>query len=275
METKNRDWDISSHGDWLEKSASNLIKENLPAYEEIWKRFIGHDGKGKMVRMLNISPELDKARVDFAEHHYTILESLFLMSHIQKLEELNTVKSFEDYTRVLNHLMVYQAYAGRIRDNIKDCFIALNLPDQANDACYRLEEFYSHRHAFVHGKKLPFRIDEANVFHIAKPKSKSTDTLGAGKGFIWEEIGKDEMKAADEYMEESMNALKTLVNSLLEILLQQIKDIIQKNKLVLISPPDEIKIFKTTISGSSITVINTENNSSAGYIPPASGIVNL
>jgi phosphatidylserine/phosphatidylglycerophosphate/cardiolipin synthase-like enzyme len=218
---------------------------------------------------------LDKARTDFAEHHYTILESIYLMSHIQKLEELNTVKSFADYTRVLNNLMLYQTYAGRIRDNIRDCFLALNLPEQANDACSRLEEFYSHRHAFVHGKKLPFRIDDANIFHIAKPKSKSTDTSGAGKGFLWSEITIEEMKAADEYLEESIIELKAIMNNLLEVLLQNVKQIIEQNKLVLFDPPVQDKIIKTTLSGSNITVIYTENNSSAGYIPPASGTIDF
>jgi hypothetical protein len=228
-----------------------------------------------MVGMNNILEKLDQQRIDFAQHHYTVLESIFLMSKIQKMEELNTVKNFEDYTRVLNNLMCYQAYAGRVRDNIEKCFIALGFSDLANNACKKLEQFYMHRHVFVHGKKIPFRIDDDNVFHIARPKSRTTDPSGAGKGFLWEEITLDEMKAADEYLEESLEQLMTIVNGLLEELLQLVKTIIEKNKLSLLSPPTNKLPVKTSISSSNIQYIHVENNSSASFIPPASGTTNL
>ena len=265
---KSIEWDIAVHGDWLERQSVKLINESLPAYAEIWKRFIGHDGHGKMVNMLNISPDLQKARVDFSENHYTILESLHLMSHVQKLEELQTVKDFQDYIRVLNNLMVYAAHAGRIRDSIERCFIALDKPDDASRACAKLSEFYNERHVFVHGKKLPFTIDDDSVFHITKPKTDSTSNTGVGRKFLWDDISVDDMIAADVFMSESVSKLKAVVNGLLELMLEYIKAIISENSLTLSNPPTNVN--STGLSGHGITIISSSMNNNTSF-PSVSG----
>ncbi|MFZ1516498.1 MAG: hypothetical protein WAT21_13910, partial [Saprospiraceae bacterium] len=78
------DYTIKGHGDWFEKCAVNFIQNELPAYELIWSKFIGHDGTGQMAVMMNYYAANEKLRLDFAQYHYTILESLFFMQHIVK-----------------------------------------------------------------------------------------------------------------------------------------------------------------------------------------------
>ena len=77
------------------------------------------------------------------------------------------VNSFEDYRRIINQLISFQAYAGRLRDNMEACYLAISNPYESKIATNSLEEFYHARHVFIHGKKVPFGIDKDGLFKIS------------------------------------------------------------------------------------------------------------
>lgn len=60
-------------GDYLEKNNVEFIREYLPMYESTWKRYIGHNGGGRMPDIPNLSNEEIDKRVQIAQSHYTCL----------------------------------------------------------------------------------------------------------------------------------------------------------------------------------------------------------
>jgi hypothetical protein len=231
------EYSVKNHGDWLEKQASEFINKNLPAYELIWKNFIGHQGNGHIAEMLNISPDEDSLRINFSQHHYTILESLYFMQCIvDDISITNKVNSFDEYRRIIDQIMAYQAYSGRLRDNMEQCFIIIANQNEANSATERLSTFYQERHVFIHGRKVPFAFDEDKLFKIAPIKITTTSSSGYGKGMPWESINTEETKYLEDEMKKSINDLKPIVNGLLSHLFSFVKKFIDQHYIQLCSP---------------------------------------
>ena len=114
------DWSLKKHGDSLERAASIFVSKHLPFYEKIWALFIGHRGDGTMANMKNISPQLEKKRKAFAEHHYTVLESAYFMYTIACNEKnIVSINDFEDYRNLNNSLIAFYAYGGRDRKSTR------------------------------------------------------------------------------------------------------------------------------------------------------------
>ena len=82
-------FDISKHGDYLEKMEVVFLRERLSAYEQIWSQLIGHDGKGKLPE-LSLLPQAKLIRADFGDRMYTCLESLICMRTV--IEDDKTLK---------------------------------------------------------------------------------------------------------------------------------------------------------------------------------------
>lgn len=247
METK---WSISEHGDWLEIRATDFIRQNIPAYEEIWKRYIGHNKRGGVAEFQKKPTErIERQRRNFAQHHYTILESLFFMKSISENSEMKQVSSFEEYIATLNNLMAFQAYAGRIRDNVYSCFLAVSNSNSADIAIQELEKFYQHRHVFVHGKKVPFTRDIDQLFLIASPRDKKGASTGYGDNMLWEEVSEKEFIYSEDYLKDSLQELCPIIQSQLSTLIDSIKGIIENNKLQLSEPleNDSEKLLGGTI----------------------------
>lgn len=230
-------YDISVNGDWLEKTASEFIRSNIPAYEDIWRNFIGHRGDGVLASMNNILPSDEINRKNFAQHHYTILESIYFMQCIvDDVSKNPVVNDFPTYRKLLNQIMAYQAYSGRLRDNMEKCFTIMVNADEANEAVQKLGEFYHQRHVFVHHRKVPFTIDEDKLFKIAKIKKNTDSPLGFGKDMPWESMSKDDMLYLEDALTSSINELKPIVNDLLSNLYNYIQNYIREKNLFL-DPP--------------------------------------
>lgn len=105
--------------------------------------YIGHQGNGVMANMtITLTDEQERARREFAQHHYTILDSLYLMQRACDIEQVHEVKTFEDYRAAVNNIMLFQAYAGRLRDNFAECFKLLYNPTVAGECVDKLVAFY-------------------------------------------------------------------------------------------------------------------------------------
>jgi hypothetical protein len=232
-------WTLKEHGDWLEKQAADFITYNIPAYEQTWKLFIGHQGNGIIANLEgNIPPEDEKMRRDFAQHHYTILESLFLMQRASEDEEIRPVKSFEDYRATVNNIMLFQAYAGRLRDNFHKCFSVLfgSGSTKPDESVAKLSTFYNSRHVFIHGRKVPFNRDELGLISMPKIKTSDLDHKGYGSEMLWEQAENLEFQYNADYMKESMSELCALSQGLLQNLLDAVKALIIDHGWKLESP---------------------------------------
>ena len=172
------EYEISAHGDWLEKEAASFIKSSIPYYEEIWKRFIGHQGNGKMADMIRIEETDENSRRSFAQHHYTVLESLYFMKLIvDDVAQTTIIDSFDSYRKTINQIMTFQAYSGRLRDNMGKCFLIMVNNDKSEEVHKRLDTFYHQRHVFIHGKKVPFTIDSDKLFQIPEIKKETIQKI--------------------------------------------------------------------------------------------------
>ncbi len=241
-------YDISTHGDWLEKEAADFIRRNIPAYEDIWQHFIGHRGDGFIAMMHNISQEDEEKRRHFAQHHYTILESLYFMQCIvDEVSETPVVNDFPTYRKILDQIMAYQAYAGRLRDNMEKCFVIMANKGEVKQAIERLDEFYHQRVVFVHGRKVPFAIDQDKLFKIATIKRDTVSPLGFGLEMPWEVIDEDDMQYLEDALTSSINELKPIVNDLLSNLYNYVQEFIRAKGLFLY-PPVWGKYIDATLS---------------------------
>lgn len=263
-------YSVSKHGDWLEQMSADFINSNIPAYEIIWQNFIGNLGNAAMAEIKGINPDDEKMRKDFSEHHYTILESLYFMQLIVD-DETKTIEvnSFEDYRRIINQLISFQAYAGRLRDNMEACYLAISNPYESKIATNSLEEFYHARHVFIHGKKVPFGIDKDGLFKISKIKKNKLSNEGFGLESGWNDVTKDDLVYAEDSMKEAMEGLKPLVNNLLNHLYSSYLKVFMQKKGLFITPPTSIAVFdhfsgRSGISGSNDSIIEDKNSGRHG-----------
>ncbi len=265
---------VKEHGDRLEKTAAEFITNYIPSYELIWQIFIGHKGNGIIADMLNINTEDNITRVRFAQHHYTILESLYLMHLIAEDESIvKPIVSFEEYRKTLNQIMAFQAYSGRLRDNLEECFTLIGVADEAKEATNKLEEFYQQRHVFIHGSKVPFSLDVDNLFMTAKVRSDKSSNVGYSKEVPWYNITQEEMEHLEDYLKQSVNNLTQSVNQLLFTLLGFVKQFI-KNRSLEIKEPHLNEYIEMPISSSIVdmryTCANRMEISGSPFYNPSS-----
>ena len=151
-------WTLKDHGDLLEKQSLVFIETSLPAYQEIWSIFIGHKGNGAMADMKYIPDDIEKKRKEFAQHHYTILESLYFMQLIcdEELTKLSEIKDFEQYRKSINQIMAFVGYLGRVIDCMEKCFATISHKNSRSG----LMELYRKRNIVLHGKKFPIEFSD-------------------------------------------------------------------------------------------------------------------
>jgi len=220
-------------GDLLESSNAAFIRERLPAYEQIWSRYIGHDGKGKLINLPHLTPDQSNERIVFAERHYTVLESIICMKEL--LQENYIVNDISTYLNVLNKFICFYAHAGRIRDNMEKLITKTFGTDKSNLMMQRLEDIYQQRNNALHGKKVPIRIIDTMLI---MPFLKGNEEAGNNwhSDLTWAEL-----KNLDEnFLNDTLKTLFELVgievNSLLSNLIEPIKAIVIEQNIVL---PDQ------------------------------------
>jgi hypothetical protein len=233
------EYSVRNHGDLLERTECEFIESQLPAYEEIWKCFIGHQGNGRMAEIKNISEALNEKRVRFAQHHYTVLESLVLMREIVDAPLLsNPVHTIKEYYKVLNLIMSFQAHAGRVQDNMKACLKAIAKGSSWDTYRKKLTDIYSNRNIFLHGRKVPFMLDKDNLFNIATPKNYPKGSYGCKQGANWESIPYSTMRLAHRELQSDFKEVLIITNQFLDELNIFVSDIINENNLQITNAPD-------------------------------------
>lgn len=232
---------LLKNGDSLEKEAVKFVNVNLTNYELLWSIFIGNNGYNKMATIPNISDDLNEDRMYFSQHHYTILESLYFMHKIQLEEEnSNGIFSIEDYRKITNNLISFFAYTGRIRDNIYNCFILLKHTQEADNSRNQLTEFYHQRHIIIHGSKIPFTLDDLNLFGIPFLRKDKNSFMGFEQNQKWDEISNHSIELLSDYMKKFLNDFMPIINSLIGSMYGIVKNIMDKQNLKITPPKDEI-----------------------------------
>lgn len=250
----NTTFNIGKDGDLLEIEAAGFIRSSLPGYEEIWKRFIGHDGNGIMAKMDGLSEDEEKIRAEFAQHHYTILESLYFMKLIaEDFNELKAASTFRDYVFIMNQVMAFYAHSGRVRDNLGKCFTLIGNPAKSAEAHAELDPFYQERHIYVHGKKVPFGFDESGLPKLASDFKKNDK---------WNSVTKEDLNYTSEILIKHSEELTKKVNSLL---MSMVSDVKRRMEIKSSKPVGLIKSPSSqygTIAGQDIIITKTAISSS-------------
>ncbi len=251
------------NGDSLEKEAADFVETNLPNYEILWKAYIGNDGTNTMAKMVGISDGLQEKRKLFSQHHYTILESLYFM-HLLAEDERNSngVSSFNEYRMTVNNLIAFFAYTGRLRDNMGKCFVLLQDSAKQKDSEDKLNEFYYQRHVVVHGAKIPFRIDELNLFQIPQIRRDKSSYLGFDQSEDWNKMSHEDLIFLSDAMSNLVTELCPKVNALIGEMYDRVKGIITSNQLSLVPPDQNTKESHGTIGFSGFSGTNTSSSGS-------------
>lgn len=239
MKLYSQEFDLQHHGDYLEQIEFGFIRSRLNAYEEIWKRFIGHDGKGKMP-VLQIPEQISKLRIDAGECMYTCLESIVCMRFV--VDEVNRlqVEKYPDYIKFLNILMCFESHAGRVRDNAKNLVESVVRSKQKQKKIILiLEDYYKRRHNVLHGRKIPFDIFEKSIL-IPVPQGKDISDLKKwSSDMAWDKISsKSDIQFLSDYLKNSFEGIVEHLNQVFYNVIEDVEVIVSENNIVL-TPPNE------------------------------------
>jgi len=216
--------EISKHGDILEQHYYSIIEQHIPAYEEIWTRYIGNNGKAKLIHIDNLSAEESKKRILFSQYHYSAFESIVCIQELINDVDNIELRDIKNYVRLNNYFLSFQAHAGRIRDCVKkmgECF-------DVNDLYMILDDFYQQRNEILHGSKIPFLIVDG-FYAIPLIKGSDEDAEKWHDKMGWDDIqNKDQnYKFINDHMTESYREILKLLNRCLYHLLPYIKQIVE------------------------------------------------
>ena len=218
--------DIAAHGDILERSYSTFIRENITAYEEIWKRYIGNDGTAHIIDLPALTEEEKKKRKLFSQYHYSLLESVICLKRIVETKLSFSPVNIEEYLDMITLFLAFQAHAGRIRDCIKEMGNQFKMPNLHS----HLDDLYQQRNTTLHGCKLPFKIIDGSISiplikGVDEDPSKWNDTL------TWDEAEKLDFKPIKDCLSDTYLQLLPVVNRCLYQLLEKIKEFVSKKNI--------------------------------------------
>jgi hypothetical protein len=223
---------VRFHDDLLEKHDCDFIGSNFPDYEEVWKRFIGHRGDGRMAEMQNITKQLNEKRVKFALHHYIVFESLVLMHEIVDDHLLSyPVNNIPEFYKILNLIVAFQAHAGRVKDNMKACLKSILCASKWNRYEKKFAGFYTNRNTFLHGRKVPFMLDKDSIFRTTVTNNHSKRRNGTKQDANWESIPLTSMSLIHNQVSDDFVNSGKIVNEFLDELNNLVGKIISNNNL--------------------------------------------
>jgi hypothetical protein len=249
-------YNVSDHGDILEVESCEFIRSNIPYYESVWQTYIGN--KGNAIKADIPDYPFEEKRQRFSEHTYTVLESSYILYKINdnKIFE-KEINSFQDYFEFNNAFISFFAHIGRCNDNLLEASIALGMSEgEVKKVRERLREIYVARNIIIHGKKIPFSLDEMGLIKI--PMINTTDEKSAGwndKISKWADAPSMKNKYAADTCEDFLNSLLKIVNNTFALFYEKITEELnqgnQKIKFEFQQFHPEKSIYNITASGSS------------------------
>jgi hypothetical protein len=214
---------LKENGDILEQKYYNDIIIKFIQYEELWKIFVGNDGKAQIIK--SGDQGIDNFRKDIAQHSYTIYESLVCLFRIANAS--NEIKSIDDYLDENNNFLLFQTHCGRIRDCVHKIGIKLKLGNLEEN----LIDFYKCRNHVLHGKKIPFTIIE-EMFVLPIVEGKEFNENYWKDDLLWEEVQKTEKEFVKDIYSELFDKMIFCLNSIYSKVLSKIKNSPEYNSTI-------------------------------------------
>lgn len=214
-------------GDYIEVHYKEFIRKYISNYELIWGQFIGHDGNGKMIAVNNLPENEQKQRTNFSEYLYTCLQSFICMNSICNSRLEVNLKNPTEYLSMLNQFMAFQAHAGRIRDNTTELLTVYFNKKTVAELMVNLNDTYQKRNNVLHGKKLPYRIEDSLVL-IAPVKGESENSKDWDSGMNWSQFGSEDLVFLGDYLKSTLHEISKTFNIIIANLIKPIGDIVKK-----------------------------------------------
>lgn len=204
-------YNVQDHGDYLEKEATQLIRNYFPYYEKVWSLYIGNRGNESIASLPNYPDE--NKRKHFAENSYTVLESFFMIHHVleSKIFE-NPVNDFSTYIEFNKAFITVFALLGRVHDTAIKASDNLGYDNRTFKESIR--KFYEARSIVIHGKKVPLLFDDLGLLKIPFLKTTIIDGIAwDDKHYLWNDVGDMNMEYAADKLTDFFNQLLQLVNN--------------------------------------------------------------
>lgn len=203
-------YNVSDHGDSLERIASAFIRNKFPYYEKVWSIYIGNCGNEAIAGLPNYPNE--QKRKHFAENSYTVLESFFMLLKILESDIfLEPINDFNKYIEVNNAFITFFALLGRIHDTSIKASNQLGYDN--SDFRTSLKKFYEARSIVIHGKKVPLLFDSLGLLKI--PCLKTSVIKGNAwddNNYNWNDIANMETEFVEDKLKDFFDQLLDLVN---------------------------------------------------------------
>lgn len=223
-------------GDDIERDNADWIRQNMPEYEELWSRFIGHDGKGSPPKDIgDLGKITSQNRERFYQAHYSLLATMLALEESKtKLQEnCGEVRDSKAYLAVQKEITCFMAHVGRVRDMFKKMDSALGLK---GDVWKRFDDYYNQRSAFLHGP-IPSQEIEDGLLKVPGFGNSSTGELKWTDESRWSERGGFAFKFAAQFTEDVMNDLLKLNKGALSDCLDKIKELAGRPLPKMPAPP--------------------------------------
>jgi hypothetical protein len=250
------EYNVQDHGDILEHEAVDFIRTYIPYYEHVWKTYIGNKGNARKADIPNYA--FDEKRQKFSEHTYTVLESSYFLHKISESKIFEKeIATFQSYFEFNNAFISFFTHLGRCNDNLLEASTALGMAQgEVNKIRERLREIYVARNIIIHGKKIPFALDELGLIKI--PMISTSDENSAGwndKISKWGDAPEMKNEYVSDTCEDFLTHLLKVVNNTFALFYEQINEELKqaksKIKFEYNKSHHEKSMYNITISGSS------------------------
>lgn len=199
-------------GDAFESRNADWIRATLPSYEPVWAAFIGkkQSGPAKPLDMPGLTPELERAREEFYQAHYSFARKLLLLTKLSKeiVDSIGEVRTYEQFEDAEDRLFRYGSYLGFIFDMFDRMDTALK---PLGSLCEELRSFYNQRHHIIHTPQIPHTTDVDGILKIPRIASEKGVDGQWHKTAVWSDIKDGDFVSLAEFVEETTTSFLDVV----------------------------------------------------------------
>jgi hypothetical protein len=167
-------------------------------------------GYAKPLEMPGLTPELERARENFYQAHYSFARKLLLLTQLSKelVDSMGEVHTYEQFEQAEDRLFRYGSYLGFIFDMFERMDTALKA---SSNLCEDMRSFYNQRHHIIHTPQIPHTIGEDGVLKIPRIASEKGVDGQWHKSSVWSDIKNQDFVCLAEFVEETTNLFLDVV----------------------------------------------------------------
>ena len=214
-------WNVKDAGDPLERKCHDLITKQLKKYQEFWSNYVGNYN-GKPLRILNITPELDKKRLLIAQWNYTILRNTY---SIELLLNSNKKKKNKDIYSVIKQENDFLLATHLVYNSI-EIMNKINYQLDLKNCDQISKGFIDFRNHLTHNIKPFTKISNKNLHVPSNFDWFSNINIDTNESWIWSVTDFSGLKfhSLINYLDWCFQKLIDLFNQLLTNEIQYFKD---------------------------------------------------